>query len=185
MLLILTSDKDLTPDFLIVELIRRGLPYFRLNTEELAQACFTFSLNEKAARREIRVATRTLDLGDVKSVWYRRAIHPGPILDLPRGASAFVVGELRHLTMGLVLNPVILWVNPIENVSVAEHKLYQLQIARELGFVVPCSLVSSDPLELRRFAEGNRLGTICKADLPRHVCGRKLGIFHLHPPGDP
>src|ERR1035437_1757450 len=136
MLLILTSDKDLTADFLIVELIRRGLPYFRLNSEELAEAYFTFSLNEKAARREIRVATRTLDLGDVKSVWYRRAIHPGPIPDLPRSESAFVVGELRHLTMGLVLNPVILWVNPIDNVSVAEHKLYQLQIARELGFVV-------------------------------------------------
>ncbi len=36
MLLILTSNKDLTADFLIVELIKRGLPYFRLNAEDLA-----------------------------------------------------------------------------------------------------------------------------------------------------
>lgn len=40
MLLILTSDKDLTADFLIVELINRGLPYFRLNAEELTTADF-------------------------------------------------------------------------------------------------------------------------------------------------
>ncbi|MDR3741843.1 MAG: hypothetical protein P4L40_22715 [Terracidiphilus sp.] len=162
MLLILTSDKDLTADFLIVELIRRGLPYFRLNSEDLAKAYFAFSMNEKASRREIRVATRALDLGEVKSVWYRRAIHPGPVPALPRSESAFVAGELRHLTMGLVLNPNILWVNPIDNVSVAEHKLYQLRIARDLGFAVPRTLVSSDPLELRHFAESNHQGTICK-----------------------
>ncbi len=64
--------------------------------------------------------------------------------------------------MGLVLNPEITWVNPIDRVSVAEHKLYQLQIARELGFRVPRTLVSRDPLELRSFAAANRAGTICK-----------------------
>ena len=162
MLLILTSDKDLTADFLIVELIRRGLPYFRLNAEELTQAHFTFSLNAEAARREIHLGSRLLDLSNVRAVWYRRAIHPGPITGLSRSESAFVMGELRHLTMGLVLNPDITWVNPIGNVFVAEHKLYQLQLARELGFKVPRTLVSDDPLKLRRFAESNDTGTICK-----------------------
>jgi len=162
MLLILTSDKDLTADFLIVELIRRRLPYFRLNSEELTQAQFSFSLDQETLCREIRVATRALDLGCVKSVWYRRAIHPGPVPNFSRSESAFVTGELRHLTMGLVLNPDLFWVNPIDNVSIAEHKLYQLQIARELGFRVPRTLVSSDPLALRQFTEENRHGTICK-----------------------
>ena len=36
--------------------------------------------------------------------------------------------------MGLVLNPDVIWVNPIDRVSVAEHKLYQLQIAQRWGF---------------------------------------------------
>jgi hypothetical protein len=43
MLLILTSEKDLTADFLIVELINRHLPYFRLNAEDLTRANFAFS----------------------------------------------------------------------------------------------------------------------------------------------
>jgi hypothetical protein len=162
MLLILTSDTDLTADFLIVELINRQLPYFRLNAEDLTKADFTFSLTENTMRRGVSVGTRTLDLNEVKSVWYRRAIHPGSIAALPRGERAFVAGELRHLAMGLVLNPDITWVNPIDSVSVAEHKLYQLQIARQLGFRVPRSLVSRDPLALRNFASENEFGTICK-----------------------
>jgi hypothetical protein len=162
MLLILTSDKDLTADFLIVELINRHLPYFRLNAEELTRADFTFSLTKNTVRREVSVGTRTLDLNEVGAVWYRRAIHPGPIPALSRGEGVFVAGELRHLAMGLVLNPDVTWVNPIASVSVAEHKLYQLQIARQLGFRVPRTLVSRDPLELQRFANANKFGTICK-----------------------
>ena len=162
MLLILTSDKDLTADFLIVELINRRLPYFRLNAEELTRAGFTFSLSEKQVRREISVGSRTLDVGEVTAVWYRRAIYPGPIAALSPSERVFVAGELRHLAMGLVQNPDVTWVNPIANVSVAELKLYQLQIARQLGFRVPRTIVSRDPLELRSFATASRTGTICK-----------------------
>ena len=53
MLLILTSDKDLTADFLIVELINRHLPYFRLNAEELTSADFTFSLTKEGPPRRL------------------------------------------------------------------------------------------------------------------------------------
>lgn len=162
MLLILTSDKDLTADFLVVELINRHLPYFRLNAEDLTKANFTFSLAENKVRREVSVGTRTLDLREVKAVWYRRAVQPGSISGLSRGERVFVTGELRHLAMGLVLNPDVTWVNPIDSVYVAEHKLYQLQIARKLGFRVPRTLVSSDLQELRSFAAANEFGTICK-----------------------
>jgi hypothetical protein len=162
MLLILTSDKDLTADFLIVELINRHLSYFRLNAEELTSADFTFSLTEKEVRRAVCLGAKTLDLDSVEAVWYRRALWPSSIPSLPPGERVFVAGELRHLAMGLVLNPDVIWVNPIDKVSVAEHKLYQLQVAQQLGFRVPRTLVSSDPLALRRFAAENRAGTICK-----------------------
>ncbi len=162
MLLILTSDKDLTADFLIVELIKRDLPYFRLNAEELPRASFTFSSDGDGVRREITVGPKTVDLENVKSVWYRRAIHPTALAELSPGERAFVTGELRHLAMGLVLNPGVTWVNPIDRVSVAEHKLYQLRVAREIGFRVPRTVVSSDPHVLRNFAAANEAGTICK-----------------------
>jgi len=162
MLLILTSNEDLTADFLIVELIDRQLPYFRLNAEELATAGFNFALSEGKQRREISIGGRILDLSTVGAVWYRRALHPGPVADLSPSERAFVGGELRHLSLGLVWNPEITWVNPIDRVSVAEHKLYQLRLAQELGFRVPRTLISRNPEDLRRFASENHSGTICK-----------------------
>jgi glutathione synthase/RimK-type ligase-like ATP-grasp enzyme len=162
MLLILTSDQDLTADYLIVELIRRQLPYFRLNAEELPEAEFTFSLSGARTVRNISVGPKTLDLGAVEAVWYRRSINPIPKAALTPPERHFVSGELRHLVMGLVLNPRIAWVNPVDKVSVAEHKLYQLQVATNLGLQVPRTLVSGDVEKLRSFASGNAGGTICK-----------------------
>src|ERR1035437_6896129 len=162
MLLILTSDKDLTADFLIVELIKRQLPYFRLNAEDLTRASFAFSLTKDRVRRELSVGGKTLDLNDVRAIWYRRAVYPGAIAALAPSERVFVAGEMRHLATGLVLNPDVTWVNPIDKVSVAEHKLYQLQIGRHLGFRVPRTRVSSGPLELSSFAAANEAGTICK-----------------------
>jgi glutathione synthase/RimK-type ligase-like ATP-grasp enzyme len=162
MLLILTSDKDLTADFLIVELINRGLSYFRLNAEELTKANFAFALAENTVRRELSVGAKTLALSEVEAVWYRRGIHPGPIPSLSRSENVFVAGELRHLALGLVFNPEVTWVNPIDKVSVAELKLYQLQIAQELGFRVPRTVISRDAEILRTFAAQNEYGTICK-----------------------
>ena len=162
MLLILTSRADLAADYLIVELIRRHLPYFRLNSEELSQADFSFSLDSKAVARRVSIAGRTLDLDLVTAVWYRRAIHPraNPALDAP--TQAFVAGELRHLAFGILLNPMVTWVNPIDKVSVAEHKLYQLRLASALGLQTPRTLVSADIETLRDFASASEMGTICK-----------------------
>lgn len=162
MLLILTSDKDLTADFLIVELIKRQLPYFRLNAEDLTRTDYSFSLDGCSVRREISIGPKALDLSKVEAVWYRRAIHPMPLGNLTVGEKVFVAGELRHLAMGIMLNPGITWVNPIDKVSVAEHKLFQLQVAKRLGFRVPRTLVSRDLQHLRAFAAANPNGTICK-----------------------
>jgi MvdD pre-ATP grasp domain len=162
MLLILTSDKDFTADFLIVELIERDFPYFRLNAEDLAAADYKFSLSGDGVQRIISTGAKTLDLDDVDAVWYRRGVHPGPVDGLSRSERAFVTGELRHLALGLVLNPGIAWVNPIDRVSVAEHKLFQLQVALRIGLKVPRTLVSRDAGELRQFAAENPSHTICK-----------------------
>lgn len=161
-LLILSSDKDLAADFLIVELVKRGLPYFRLNSEDMAVTDYTFAVDAEGVRKEISIGGRTLALNDVRAVWYRRAISPDVTIDLPAGQRIFIAGELRHVATGLVLNPHVLWVNPIEKVFVAEHKLHQLQIARKLGFRIPRTIVSQNLHTLRDFAASNAQGTICK-----------------------
>jgi hypothetical protein len=159
MLLILTSDKDLTADFLIIELIERNLPYFRLNAEDLARAEYQFT---DSGVQRITVGPRTIDLSDVTAVWYRRALQPVASGRHSYAERAFIAGEIRHLAFGMVWNPNILWVNPIDKVYVAEHKLYQLRIARSIGLPAPRTIVSSNLRELEEFASGNPNGTICK-----------------------
>src|ERR1700678_3882799 len=99
MLLILTSEKDLTADFLIVELINRQLPYFLLNAEELTKAQFTFGIDQRGVQREVSNGPVRLDLSKVTSVWYRRVVYPSSISSMTPGERAFVAGELRHLAM--------------------------------------------------------------------------------------
>jgi len=159
MLLILTSDKDLTADFLIVKLLDRELPYFRLNAEELSRAEYEF---KDSGTRRITVGPRSVDLSEVTAVWYRRALFPVARAGDSYAERAFVAGEIRHLAFGMVWNPEILWVNPIHNVYVAEHKIYQLEIAKRLGFALPRTMVSSNVQELQMFARSNPDGTICK-----------------------
>src|SRR5215467_558995 len=105
MLLILTSDQDLTADFLIVRLRRRGLPYFRINAEDWAAANYTYCIDAETVRRDISLGPKVLDLEQVCSVWYRRALQPSPSAILPRSERAFIAGELRHFATGIVLNP--------------------------------------------------------------------------------
>src|ERR1700730_5203160 len=112
MLLILTSIKDLTAEFIIVELSKGHLPYFRLNSEDVAQSNSTFSMDEDGLRREISIDAKTLDLSNVTAVWYRRAIYPIPDGSLSPAEQNFVAGELRHLVTGLALNSEVVWVNP-------------------------------------------------------------------------
>ena len=163
MLLIITSEKDFTADFLIVELLNRHLPYFRLNSEDLGdQASYRFRVDENLILKELVLEPRTLRFEDLTAVWYRRAIHPTPNPHLTTAEQSFVAGELRHLATGLVLNPKLVWVNPIDKVFLAEHKLYQLQVARAAGLPVPRTLVSRNIEELQRFVASNEAGTICK-----------------------
>ena len=162
MLLILTSRHDLAADYLIVELIERGLRYFRLNVEELSSCEFTFSSNRDGIVRRISAGPRSVNLDEVTAVWYRRAMHPVPEPTLSQPERRFIIGELRHLVFGLVFDPRVIWVNPIDRVSVAEHKIYQLQIASSLGLQVPRTLVSADMDELRAFVLSNTNGTINK-----------------------
>jgi glutathione synthase/RimK-type ligase-like ATP-grasp enzyme len=162
MLLILTSDKDFAADFLIVELARRRLPYFRLNAEDIAAAEFAYRMEDGAQSSEICVGPRKLTLSDVTAVWYRRAIHPLPADSaLSAHEKHFISGELRHLVTALALNADAVWVNPIDRVLIAEHKLYQLEIARRVGLKVPRTLVSRDIPQLKEFIACND-GTICK-----------------------
>lgn len=162
MLLIVTSENDFAADYLILRLIERGCPYLRINSEQMSRYGVTFRVTKSHCKRYIVTPNgQRIDLSDVKAVWYRRSIDPIPHITLPSAQRRFVAGELRQLWTGLVLDPTIKWVNPIDKVYVGEHKVLQLRIASQLGFRVPETLITNNANDLTEFV--SRVNSaICK-----------------------
>ncbi len=162
MLLIITNKDDLTADFLITRLLELDKPYFRLNSEDLTDAEYYFYLHRDSISNRIMVAGKQLDLDSVKCVWYRRKLWVNPPETVVPEQRRFVAGEIVNLVEGLVANPNILWVNPMDAVTLAERKVYQLRIAHQLGFTIPQTIISNNSDQLRRFYKEKNGKIICK-----------------------
>jgi hypothetical protein len=177
-LLIVTHREDLAADFLIVRLRERGLAYYRLNSDEVATSAITFRAGRGTVMRTLATADATIDLERVRSVWYRRAIRPLAPDCIDTSLRAFVAAELRHVCEGLIADPDIRWVNPLESSELAERKVFQLRIAARHGLLIPPTIISRDRSELARFAadEGR---VICKP-ISQGLVSSGDGSFAIH-----
>src|SRR5437762_444406 len=79
MILIATNERDLTSDYVVLELRRRNLPFYRLNTERLPEGKIVFDPQRGERAWRIELNGHTIDFYDVTAGYYRR---PGkPVLD--------------------------------------------------------------------------------------------------------
>lgn len=83
----------------------------------------------------------------------------------------FIGNELYGSLIGsLIVLPQINWMNHPQSVFLAGFKLHQLQLARDVGFTVPATIVSSDPNDLKVFWEEHKeKGVIIKSVFIGHV----------------
>src|SRR3546814_11442016 len=113
----------------------------------------------------------------VDAVWYRRAIHPVGLDDVPEEFRRFAVQELRYLLEGLLPETGgTRWVNPIGATERAERKVRQLALAPRYGLQIPAKIISSDPRELQAFAKPHR---------PEARCVGKEGVSRCRSRGSP
>lgn len=162
MLLIVTSLSDFTADYVICGLRDEGVPYFRLNTEDLGSAAYEFRAEADGCKRRLTVDNRALDIDEVQAVWFRRQPMPLPRRDIPAAEQAFARGELLHLVEGLMPLPGVRWIDYPTNVRRAERKLQQLAVANEIGLRIPHTLVTTDVVALRTFVDSQPNGAVCK-----------------------
>lgn len=103
-----------------------------------------------------------LDSERTGSVWYRRPSDPEPSAQAQASDRVFIGGEWSRTMRNLyALGERFcdqLWVNRPAAAMRAEHKLAQLDAARECGLRFPPTLISHDPDQIRRFtAEHGRV----------------------------
>lgn len=181
MIVILTNANDPHPPSVMAALASRGAPVFRFNTEDYPQhVAITLTYGNSRVTGELTHRNGTILLQDITAVWYRRPATPEPHPALSQDDRRFVERETLHVLRGLtqVLGDRF-WVNPVMSTFCAEHKPYQLTMARAVGLHVPRTVMTNDPDTALRFFEecGGRVIYKCFRSHGRAHNGGAWGLY--------
>lgn len=160
MILIVTHRHDLTADYVILELKRQRVPFFRFNTDDFPRL-ITITWSSDGSFAMIRDGDRRLDTRRVDTVWYRRVAKPH--LPNKRGSQLrFIESECRAFLDALWKTMDARWISPPASIGRAEGKPGQAQFARRLGLRTPRTIVTNDPAAARRFLDAHQGRLVAK-----------------------
>lgn len=149
--LIVTDAFDVTADYVVNELDRRGVPIFRFDTADFPQQLAMSARLDEDGAGMLRTVHREVKLADVGAVYYRKP----SIYQLPYGLSEvdaqWALREAR-LGFGGLLSALPVWLNHPAAIGRAEYKPVQLRAAIASGLRVPRTLLTNDPHATRTFA---------------------------------
>jgi len=151
LILLATNKRDITSDFVALELERRKLPFFRLNTETLSHAVVSF--RPQLGRRGWVVEypnKKPLAFAKIRAAYLRR-----PEVPLVSDAVAeevhkqYCASEWGLLLVSALRSLEGRWLNSPVAMLLAEDKPRQLSLATAVGFDVPETLITnnSKPVE--------------------------------------
>lgn len=139
--LILTNHDDVSINYLIEKLDRASISSLRINSEDINK--FEFDVNPGESF-SFFYKDQLIDLKRSKSVIFRRIP-----LKYNKGQEGddhkYLNLERKHFWEGLFLSlDHCKWINPMFGTQIAERKLYQLQIAKRLGLLVPKTIITNN-----------------------------------------
>lgn len=182
MILLVTNKRDLTTDFIVVELRRRGRAFHRLNTEDLPQASVRFN---PRAGGSWAIDSSDLDfrLEDVGAAYYRRPGAPEPAGARDEATAKYLADEWSAVTKALWNALEGRWLSSPFAILRAEDKPRQLAMASALGFDVPETLISNDFAAASAFvAKAGAIGKPLRHSLvERGDAGEVLFTARLNP----
>jgi glutathione synthase/RimK-type ligase-like ATP-grasp enzyme len=104
----------------------------------------------------IEICGKTFSLGEIRSVWYRPTASFVVPQELSTSEQRFAQSEASSAFYGLMRVVDWFWVNHPDKVRIASCKALQLKVAKELGLLVPRTLITNDPDKVRGlFSECN------------------------------
>ena len=152
--LVISTVSDLATDRVIDILHQRSVPILRLNTEDFPYRKYIswwIDTDKKASclnvDREIHSPKK------MRSIWYRRFRSPASPPKCDESLHKYVVNEAFATFRGIITAHFggNRWMSLPAKIEAAELKPYQLQVARKLGFSIPSTLISSDPIAIKDF----------------------------------
>ena len=151
--LVVSHAADGTAQFLIKRLEEIGQPYHLLDLglfPSNAKASLTYD-NELTG--SLIIESGIISLDEIKSVWWRRP--RGKIKRLTtKPIEHYIEMETDIFLNGFcLLLPNIRWVSNPEKTRIANNKPLQLKVAKSIGFKIPKTLISNDPVAVKLFIE--------------------------------
>lgn len=182
--LVITHRRDVTADFVVAELDRRGAAVMRFDLAEYPEHMTCTSLlgaGQAGWAGLLRTEHRSVDLADVGSVYYRRPQPFGVAEELNPTERQWATAEARSGLGGLLAAlPNVLWVNhPHRNVMAADRPR-QLAVAAECGLAIPDSLLTNEPEQARDFCRQHRAAGVIYKPLtvaPRGENGKPVALL--------
>lgn len=160
--LVITNKSDLTSDFVIKKLKDRKIDFFRFNTEELNKTCsITIDITNERYVLIDKVLEKEYNLKEFTAVYFRRPEIPSIDLEnLNYGEIQFLKNEFAFTLEGIykILRDAY-WISPINSIREAENKIYQLELAKQIGFKIPESIVTNSFSDTTDFYD--RLNGFC------------------------
>ena len=156
-ILLATNKRDITTDFIVLELRKRKAPFLRLNTEDLPKATVTFT---PAAIDDWHLHVGGCDyvLSEFTAGYYRRPGDPIPTESVSdHTAREHCISEWSAVLRSIWNALEGRWLNSPFAILRAEDKPKQLAVAKALGFKVAETVVTNSPQEAQRFAREHRL----------------------------
>jgi len=164
-ILVLTNSEDgIHSESVIDKLEEIGEKVFRFDSDKLGEGGLSVSYHLTGAGSYFTASCegRTIDSREIGSVWYRRPnLFNWSIQDPTQ--KQFAEEEITSYLDGLwfCLTDAY-WLNSPHNLDRARKKTLQLQIARDIGFNVPRTLISNNPEEAKSFLGSIKGGAITK-----------------------
>lgn len=156
MILVISHNDDPHAKRVIQHLETEGRPALLFNLSELPDHATLSIAYEERGRPNIdyvRTGDRTYPLQEVTAVWWRRPQAPDLSSVTDPRISLFTANEWNEAINGLWQLLDVPWMNDPTRDDPASRKAWQLKLAAEVGLKVPRTLITSDPLRARRFAD--------------------------------
>jgi glutathione synthase/RimK-type ligase-like ATP-grasp enzyme len=168
-ILALTNSEDgMHSDVVVSKLLARGEDVFRFDVDLFTKGNFTiaFSPSADSGGCVISNGSDSIQVGDIKSVWYRRPNHFNlPIKDPVQKdyAEKEIRSFLDAVWFLLEQRERIFFLSRPSAIESARRKLFQLDLAERYGMRIPRTIITNDPEKVRTFQRSCPEGMIFKA----------------------
>ncbi|HLO96319.1 MAG TPA: hypothetical protein VK195_18575 [Burkholderiaceae bacterium] len=146
-MLILSTIADVATDYVVKGLCEAGVDHLRVNTEDIPfLRTLEFSVGDGLPASLYLDGRHRLN---PTSIWYRRLRIPAQPAQMQDGVYEFCLQETRSALLGSISSLPGRWMSRPSDVWRAELKPYQLAVAQGMGFRVPRTKITNDPLAIR------------------------------------